>query len=370
MTDRRPATRSAALVGFARTLRAAGVDASPDRVQAMVAGAGDDARRSRSAAATSTGPAASRCAPARTTCPLRPRLRRLVRRRATRPVRRARPLQQVRVPSSTRVACWRRRPGRRRGRPDPMPYSATASEPRCCATATWPADRPRARRAAPAARHARPARPRSRPSRRHAAASRGGGSIAHRTVRAMLAQGGEPARLAPARPADRPRRLVLLLDVSGSMAPYADALLRFAHAACAAGPRHRGLHARHPADPGHPRAAAPRRRRALAALSAGRSRTGAAGPGSATVLQGVPRPVGPARCRARARSSWSPRTAGSAATPTLLGEQMARLHRLAHRVVWVNPHRARPGFEPATARDARGAAARLTTSSPGTAFGR
>ena len=28
----------------------------------------------------------------------------------------------------------------------------------------------------------------------------------------------------------RPRRLVLLIDVSGSMAPYADALLRFAHA--------------------------------------------------------------------------------------------------------------------------------------------
>jgi uncharacterized protein with von Willebrand factor type A (vWA) domain len=33
----------------------------------------------------------------------------------------------------------------------------------------------------------------------------------------------------------------------------------------------------------------------------------------------------------------------------LLGEQMARLHRLAHRVVWVNPHQGRPGFEPATA---------------------
>jgi uncharacterized protein with von Willebrand factor type A (vWA) domain len=34
---------------------------------------------------------------------------------------------------------------------------------------------------------------------------------------------------------------------------------------------------------------------------------------------------------------------------TLLGEQMARLHRLAHKVVWVNPHRARPEFEPLTA---------------------
>ena len=32
--------------------------------------------------------------------------------------------------------------------------------------------------------------------------------------------------------------------------------------------------------------------------------------------------------------------------PELLGEQMARLHRLAHRVVWSNPRRARTGFQP------------------------
>ena len=33
----------------------------------------------------------------------------------------------------------------------------------------------------------------------------------------------------------------------------------------------------------------------------------------------------------------------------LLGNQMRRLRRLAHRVVWVHPHRARPGFQPLTA---------------------
>jgi hypothetical protein len=33
----------------------------------------------------------------------------------------------------------------------------------------------------------------------------------------------------------------------------------------------------------------------------------------------------------------------------LLGEQMARLGRLAHRVIWVNPHRGKAGFAPATA---------------------
>jgi uncharacterized protein with von Willebrand factor type A (vWA) domain len=33
----------------------------------------------------------------------------------------------------------------------------------------------------------------------------------------------------------------------------------------------------------------------------------------------------------------------------LLGEQMARLHRLAHRVVWANPRAGRVGFAPVAA---------------------
>ena len=32
----------------------------------------------------------------------------------------------------------------------------------------------------------------------------------------------------------------------------------------------------------------------------------------------------------------------------LLGDQMARLARLAHRVIWVNPHRGKDGFAPVT----------------------
>jgi hypothetical protein len=32
--------------------------------------------------------------------------------------------------------------------------------------------------------------------------------------------------------------------------------------------------------------------------------------------------------------------------PEALGEQMRQLHRLAHRVVWVNPHRGKAGYEP------------------------
>ncbi len=31
---------------------------------------------------------------------------------------------------------------------------------------------------------------------------------------------------------------------------------------------------------------------------------------------------------------------------TLLGLQMARMRRIAHRVIWVNPHRGKAGYEP------------------------
>ena len=54
-----------------------------------------------------------------------------------------------------------------------------------------------------------------------------------RTVRAAMRAGGEPMRRHYRTHATRRRRLVLLLDVSGSMEPYARALLRFVHAAVA-----------------------------------------------------------------------------------------------------------------------------------------
>ena len=52
-----------------------------------------------------------------------------------------------------------------------------------------------------------------------------------RTVRRALRAGGEPIDRAFVAPATRPRRLVLLCDVSGSMEPYARGLIRFLHAA-------------------------------------------------------------------------------------------------------------------------------------------
>ena len=52
---------------------------------------------------------------------------------------------------------------------------------------------------------------------------------ASRTLRNSLRQMGEPGEIAWRRRGVRPRRVVLLVDVSGSMSAYADALLRLAH---------------------------------------------------------------------------------------------------------------------------------------------
>ena len=70
---------------------------------------------------------------------------------------------------------------------------------------------------------------------------------------------GEPGELALApTPGAARAAVVLLVDVSGSMSAYADALLRLAHRFVAAASRRRVevVHPRHPADPRHPRAAA------------------------------------------------------------------------------------------------------------------
>ncbi|MFJ9906295.1 VWA domain-containing protein [Streptomyces sp. NPDC101152] len=168
----------------------------------------------------------------------------------------------------------------------------------------------------------------------------------HRTVRELLRRGGEPARLRRHRRAERPRRVVLLVDVSGSMAPYADALLRFAHAAARGGRTEvftvgtrltrvtRELSHRDPDL-------------AMTALA-----------------EAVPDWRGGTRLGELLRDfldRWGQRGMARGAVvvllsdgwergdPELLGAQMRRLHRLAHRVIWANPRKARPGYAPLAA---------------------
>jgi uncharacterized protein with von Willebrand factor type A (vWA) domain len=169
-----------------------------------------------------------------------------------------------------------------------------------------------------------------------------------RTVRAMVRDGGEPATLARRRPRRKPRRLVLLLDVSGSMAPYADVLLRFAHAAVRVAPARTEVFT-----------VSTRLTRVTRQLRLRDPELALATAGTA-----VPDWSGGTRLGDSLRAFldlWGQRGTARGAVvvvasdgwergdAALLAEQMGRLARLAHRVVWVNPHRGKEGFAPLTA---------------------
>ncbi len=157
----------------------------------------------------------------------------------------------------------------------------------------------------------RPAPPRRRASRRRP--HHRGELDARRTLREELRRGGEPGPIRYRRHSTRPRRVVLLLDVSGSMSPYADALLRLAHVCGAQRPaQHRGVHHGHPAHPDDPGDAAPRSGR----RPARRRRAGAGLVGRHPAGRGAARPsstAGASAGRPGARSWCCSPTAGSAA---------------------------------------------------------
>ncbi len=165
-----------------------------------------------------------------------------------------------------------------------------------------------------------------------------------RTVRQALQTEGEPVRRSYRQPSEHPRRLVLLVDVSGSMESYARALLRFAHAAVAARRRveaftlgtrltrlTRELSTRDP-DEAFDRAAT-----AVADWSGG-TRLGEA-LGEFCELWGV-------RGMARGAVVVILSDGWDRGPPEMMAESMARLSRVAHRIVWVNPLKATPGYAP------------------------
>jgi uncharacterized protein with von Willebrand factor type A (vWA) domain len=159
-----------------------------------------------------------------------------------------------------------------------------------------------------------------------------------RTLRASLRTGGDPIRLARRRRRVARRRLVMLCDISGSMEPYARAYLQFL--TCAAGSGRAGsaseafvfatrltrltraLASRHPERAiQRAAAAAPdwssgtRIGDALKAFNDRHGRRGMARGAVVVILS----------------DGWE------RGDPELVAREMARLGRLAHRIVWVNP---------------------------------
>jgi uncharacterized protein with von Willebrand factor type A (vWA) domain len=166
---------------------------------------------------------------------------------------------------------------------------------------------------------------------------------ATRTLRSSLRRMGEPAEIAWRRRASKPRRVVLLVDVSGSMSSYADVLLRLAHRVT------QGIGNVETFTIGT---------RVTHVTRALRLRD----PERALVAAGdtVPDWSGGTRLGETLRfflDRWGQRGMARGAVvvvfsdgwergdASVLAEQMARLRRIAHRVVWVNPHRGKDGYE-------------------------
>jgi hypothetical protein len=193
-----------------------------------------------------------------------------------------------------------------------------------------------------------------RPSRRQRPTARRRGPIdVGATTRASLRTGGEPLRTVHRVAGDRPRRVVLLCDVSGSMEAYARALVRFAHVAVAG---------RSPVEVFTLGTRCTRITRELGSRDPDAALDAVAGAvedwsGGTRLGEGL----------RTFNERWGLRGLARGAVvvilsdgwdrgdPEELAEQVRRLQRVAHRVVWVNPLKASPGFAPL----ARGMAAAL-----------
>ena len=164
------------------------------------------------------------------------------------------------------------------------------------------------------------------------------------TVRAAMRTGGEPLVRRTLERRARPRPIVLLLDVSGSMETYSRALLRFVHAA-SAGPGRVEVFAF------GTRLTRLTRELATRDPDAALARVSAAVPdwsGGTRVGESLQRFNDTWGVRGMARGAvvvilsdgWD------RGDPAVLAEQMARLQRVAHRVVWVNPLKAGADYAP------------------------
>jgi uncharacterized protein len=181
-----------------------------------------------------------------------------------------------------------------------------------------------------------------RRTRRHEKGRHGQHVDLRRTLRASLRTGGDPIRLARRRRRVARRRLVMLCDISGSMEPYARAYLQFLTCAAGSGPNAeafvfatrltrltRALASRHPERAiQRAAAAAPdwssgtRIGDALKTFNDRHGRRGMARGAVVVILS----------------DGWE------RGDPALVGREMARLARLAHRIVWVNPRVSASAF--------------------------
>jgi uncharacterized protein with von Willebrand factor type A (vWA) domain len=186
---------------------------------------------------------------------------------------------------------------------------------------------------------------RTRPARRRGAHPPGARADLRRTVRASLRYVGEPVERHWREPLVKPRPVVLVCDVSGSMDPYARMLLQYMQAWVAARRRveafvfgtrltrvTRELGGRDP-DAAVARAAA-----AVSDWSGGTR----IGDSLADLNREHGRRIGRGSVAIVLSDGWD------RGDPDRLAGEMARLARCAHSVIWLNPLKAHEGYEPLT----------------------
>ncbi|WP_324273722.1 vWA domain-containing protein [Blastococcus brunescens] len=183
-----------------------------------------------------------------------------------------------------------------------------------------------------------------RRSRRSRASRRAGDRLdLRRTVRAAQRTGGDPVRLVHAVRRTTPRRLVLLCDVSGSMEPYTRIYLTLLQGAVAG--------ARAEAFVFSTGLTRLTRQLAVRDPDQALARAGAASSdwaGGTRLAEGIGRFVADHGRRGLARGAVVVVLSDGWAQddPDDVGDAMRRLRRLAHRIVWVNPRKAAPGYAP------------------------
>jgi len=178
-----------------------------------------------------------------------------------------------------------------------------------------------------------------------------------RTLRLARRSGGEAIRFARRAPRIRPRRLVVLCDISGSMEPYARALLMLLYVLNGGGLARGGggLPGMNQTRP-EVFSFATRLTRLTPALSAATPDTMLAKAGEAAPDWSGGTRIGAAvkefndhygsRGMARGAVVLIISDGWETGDPALLGAQMARLHRVAHRIVWANPRTQSPRYRP------------------------
>jgi hypothetical protein len=182
-----------------------------------------------------------------------------------------------------------------------------------------------------------------RRSRRHQPTPHGKRTDLRATLRQARRTGGDPLRLARRAPSRQPRRLVVLCDISGSMEPYARAMLQLLY--CAAGGARAEVFT-----------FATRLTRLTTTLSHVRPEVALQRAG-----QTAPDWLGGTRIGASIKEFNDTRGRAGLARgaiiviisdgwdtgdPALLRREMERLSRVAHRIVWVNPRTKSEQYRP------------------------